>query len=312
MGFLHTGGHYMWEEVNNNRWLRTISDFNFIDVLMYLNRNPKEVLHQVDIENKHVTKAILINEQNIIIRISKQDEFLSLEFVLGHVDVDVVNKVCRYVDEWFDLNRDLRPFYQLASKDQLLSEIVSSHRGLRIVGVNDLFEALCWAIMGQQISLHVAYSLKQKLVTTFGESLIFEEKEYWLFPTPEKIASISLEDLRELSFTQRKAEYLLGVAQLMTEASLIRQRIENLALEQMEKELVAIRGIGKWSANYVMMRCFRHPDAFPLADVGLHNALKKILNQDEKPTMLEIEAMAENWIGWRSYATFYLWRTLQT
>jgi len=311
MGFLHTEGQFMWEK-NESRWLRKTADFNFLDVLVYLNRNPKEVLHQVDLENRCVTKAVSIDGKNIIIRISNQDDYLSLEFLSGDVDADTKIKVGCYVDEWFDLNRDLEPFYQLASKDHLISEVVSSYKGLRIIGVEDLFEALCWAIMGQQISLHVAYSLKQKLVTTFGESVNFKNKTYWLFPTPEKIESISLEDLREISFTQRKAEYVLGVAKLMKAGSLSREQFEGHSLEQMEKELTAIRGIGKWSANYVIMRCFRHPDAFPLADVGLHNALKKLLNRDEKPGMQEIELLAENWTGWRAYATFYLWRTLQT
>lgn len=301
----------MWKEENTNRWLRKITDFNFIDVLVYLNRNPKEVLHQVDLENKCVTKAISIEGKHIIIRVSNQGEFLSLEFLSSDVDTDTKIKVGCYVDEWFDLNRDLEPFYRLASKDKLLNEVVSSHKGLRIVGVDDLFEALCWAIMGQQISLHVAYSLKQKLVISYGKSIRFEDEKYWLFPSPKKIESLSLDDLRKLSFTQRKAEYVLGVAQKIAAGSVSRQQFDGLSLKQMEKELTAIRGIGKWSANYVIMRCFRHPDAFPLADVGLHNALKKILNRDEKPTMPEIDAMAENWTGWRSYATFYLWRTLQ-
>lgn len=84
-----------------------------------------------------------------------------------------------------------------------------------------------------------------------------------------------------------------------------------MSLGEMEKRLTAIRGIGKWSANYVIMRCLRHPDAFPLADVGLHNALKKVLNRPEKPSLDEIERWAEHWSGWRAYATFYLWRTLQ-
>lgn len=302
----------MWKEESHNRWLRKIVDFNFIDTLIYLNRNPKEVLHQVDLDNKCVTKAISIEGKYIMIRVSDQGECLSLDFLSSDVDTDTKFKTGCYVDEWFDLNRDLEPFYQLASKDKLLNEVVSSHKGLRVVGVEDLFEALCWAIMGQQISLHVAYSLKRKLVISYGESIIFENEEYWLFPSPEKIESLSLEDLRELSFTQRKAEYVLGVAQIMTVGSVNRQQFDGLSLEQMEKELTDIRGIGKWSANYVIMRCLRHPDAFPLADVGLHNALKKILNRDEKPTMTEIDALAENWIGWRSYATFYLWRTLQS
>ncbi|MFX3673756.1 MAG: DNA-3-methyladenine glycosylase [Paenisporosarcina sp.] len=300
----------MWEE-NDNRLMRKVCDFNFSDILVYLNRNPKEVLHQVDLENQCVTKAVSIEKEHIIIRVSKKAEFLTIEILSGSIDTKTKIEVGCYVDKWFDLNRDLKPFYDVASQDKLLNEVVSTYKGLRIVGVEDLFEALCWAIMGQQISLHVAYSLKQKLVTTYGESLIYEDKKYWLFPTPEKIGSIGLEDLRKLSFTQRKAEYVLGVAQLLRTGLLSRQHFEGLSLEQMEKELISIRGIGKWSANYVIMRCFRHSDAFLIADVGLHNALKKLLKRDEKPTIHEIESLAEKWIGWRAYATFYLWRSLQ-
>jgi DNA-3-methyladenine glycosylase II len=177
--------------------------------------------------------------------------------------------------------------------------------------VEELFEALSWSIMGQQISLHVAYGLKQKLVTTYGESIVHDNIEYWLFPTAQQISSLTVADLRKLSFTQRKAEYIIGVAELIATGQLNKEQLLMMSLEEMETRLTAIRGIGKWSANYVIMRCLRHPDAFPLADVGLHNALKKVLIRTEKPSLAEIEEWAKNWSGWRAYATFYLWRTLQ-
>lgn len=78
----------------------------------------------------------------------------------------------------------------------------------------------------------------------------------------------------------------------------------------MEKELLSIRGIGPWTANYVLMRCLRNAAAFPIADVGLHNALKHVLGLDEKPTLPHIRQLAEGWKGWEAYATFYLWRVL--
>lgn len=301
----------MWEE-NEMHLFKRVDDLNFSDILLYLNRNPKEVLHEVDLEKQCVTKAVSVYGKPIIILVSILDKRLCIEFPLGNVDAKTKYEIGQYVDEWFDLNRDLQPFYDLTAQDEILRDVVASYKGLRIVGVEDLFEALCWAIMGQQISLHVAYSLKQKLVITFGESITYQDKKYWLFPTTEKIGSISLEKLRELSFTQRKAEYVLGVAQLMTVGTLSHQQFEGLSLEQMEKDLTSIRGIGKWSANYVIMRCFRHPDAFPLADVGLHNALKQLRGRAEKPSIEEIENWSVKWKGWRAYATFYLWRTLQS
>jgi DNA-3-methyladenine glycosylase II len=74
--------------------------------------------------------------------------------------------------------------------------------------------------------------------------------------------------------------------------------------------LVNIRGIGPWTANYVLMRCLRFPSAFPIDDVGLQNAIKHPLGRDKKPTKDEIMKFAGNWTNWESYATFYLWRFL--
>ena len=78
----------------------------------------------------------------------------------------------------------------------------------------------------------------------------------------------------------------------------------------MEQALIRIRGIGPWTANYVLMRCLQMPMAFPIADVGLHLALKQALGWDRKPTIPEIRELAAGWSGWEAYATFYLWRLL--
>jgi DNA-3-methyladenine glycosylase II len=301
----------MWEQ-RGIELRRGIQDFNGNDMLSYLARNQKEVLHRVDMESKSVMKAIRIQQEVVLIKLSIRDQELVLSFPQLIRPTSFVSKVAtEFVDEWFDLSRDLQPFYDLAHRDEILKEVVLAYKGLRIVGVEELFEALSWSIMGQQISLHVAYALKQKLVTTYGESIVHDNEEYWVFPTAQKLASLEVEELRKLSFTQRKAEYIIGVAELIATGQIDKEQLQVMSLGEMETRLTAIRGIGKWSANYVIMRCLRHPDAFPLADVGLHNALKKVLNRSEKPSLDEIEQWAENWSGWRAYATFYLWRTLQ-
>ncbi|MGE6489087.1 DNA-3-methyladenine glycosylase family protein [Paenisporosarcina sp. NPDC076898] len=305
------GGKYMWKR-QGNEMRKSVEDVNWNDLLLYLGRNEREILHHVDREINSVLKAIRIGQEIILIQVS----FIHSELVVTFPQLSIVSDrvteaSAAYVEEWFDLSRDLQPFYSLAGDDEILNGVVSAYKGLRIIGVEDLFEALCWSIMGQQISLHVAYALKQKFVTTYGESICHAGITYWLFPSPERIASLSVEDLRSLSFTQRKAEYVIGVAELMASGQLLKEQFIDLSLIEMEAKLIAIRGIGKWSANYVIMRCFRHPDAFPLADVGLHNALKKVRNESQKPSLEEIERWAEHWRGWRAYATFYLWRTLQ-
>lgn len=91
-------------------------------------------------------------------------------------------------------------------------------------------------------------------------------------------------------------------------------RKEELALEtdygKLLKRLVSIRGIGNWTADYTIMKCFYLNCAFPLADVGIHNALKGILGLNEKPRLSDIQEMTKCWKGWESYAAFYLWRWL--
>ena len=301
----------MWQ-LHGSELRRAIQDVNGDDMLSYLARNQKEVLHRVNLENKSVMKAIQIRNEVVLIKLHILDKELILSFPqLMNPSREVSKSVTDFVDEWFDLSRDLQPFYDLAYRDEILKKVVLAYKGLRIIAVEELFEALSWSIMGQQISLHVAYGLKQKLVTTYGESIVHDNIEYWLFPTAQQIASLTVEDFRKLSFTQRKAEYIIGVAELIATGQLNKEQLLMMSLEEMETRLTAIRGIGKWSANYVIMRCLRHPDAFPLADVGLHNALKKVLNRTEKPSLAEIEDWAKNWSGWRAYATFYLWRTLQ-
>lgn len=80
--------------------------------------------------------------------------------------------------------------------------------------------------------------------------------------------------------------------------------------KQVQSSLLAIKGIGAWTSDYVLMKCFRHPAALPIADVGLHNALKLQLGLERKPAIQEINQLAAYWDGWQAYATFYLWRSL--
>jgi DNA-3-methyladenine glycosylase II len=97
----------------------------------------------------------------------------------------------------------------------------------------------------------------------------------------------------------------------MVEEKLTKEKLLNLSNHKdAEKMLVKIRGIGPWTANYVLMRCLRYPSAFPIDDVGLHNAIKHRLGKELKPTKEEIIKLAVNWTNWESYATFYLWRYL--
>lgn len=284
-------------------------EFNFEECLTFLDRSNLEVLHQI--KEGAVYKLIKVNESLILCKIGFMDNVIKVEFPIGPPSIKFRQKVAEYIWEWFDLEQDLGGFYQVANQDKVLKNLAQKYYGLRIMCIPDLFEALVWAIIGQQINLTFAYTLKKRFVEQFGESLTFEGNTFWLFPSFEKIALINVDDLRKLQFTNRKAEYTIDIAKAMTNGQLTKEvLLQKMDNQQVKKTLMMIRGIGAWTADYVMMKCLHIPSSFPIADVGLQNALKNLLGLESKPTIEEIEELAADWEGWQAYATFYLWRSL--
>lgn len=284
-------------------------EFNFEECLIFLGRSSLEVLYQI--KEGSVYKLIKVKESLILCKIGFSNDAIKVEFPISPVSIHSRKIVAEYIWEWFDLDQDLGEFYQVASQDKVLKKLAHKYYGLRIMCIPDLFEALVWAIMGQQINLTFAYTLKKRFVELFGESLTFEGEKFWLFPSFEKIASINVDDLRKLQFTSRKAEYIIGIAKAMENGELSKELLlQKKDYQQMQKSLMMIRGIGAWTADYVMMKCLHDASSFPVADVGLHNALKNLLGLERKPTIEEIKEYAVDWEGWQAYATFYLWRSL--
>ncbi|MFS0777386.1 DNA-3-methyladenine glycosylase [Neobacillus sp. 3P2-tot-E-2] len=301
-----------WDDTENELKLVLPKEFNFQENINYLSRSNNECLFHI--ADNRIYKAIPIGEETPIIEVNSEDANHLIVRFLGEsvpTSKNLRTDVTQYVREWFDLDRDLRPFYDMAKKDLLLGQAVESFYGLRIIGIPDLFEALCWGILGQQINLSFAYTLKRRLVEKFGRSVMHNGVTYWVFPSPQDIAELPVEELESLRMTKKKSEYLLGAAKLMADGKLSKEMLLEIGdYKSAEKMLVKIRGIGPWTANYVLMRCLRYPSAFPIDDVGLQNAIKHRLGREKKPANDEILKLAVNWTNWESYATFYLWRFL--
>ena len=285
------------------------ASFNFQRCLEFLDRSPLEIMHKVK-KNK-VYKLIYFTGEPVVLKIKQKDNFLIAENLNGgKLNVAWKHAIHNFVVDWFDLDRDLSPFYQMTSNDDILNKVAKNHEGLRLIGISDIFEAISWAILGQQINLNFAYKLKERLVKKYGKSFTHKNETYYAFPHPETIAKLSPEDLRPYQISQRKAEYLIGVAKVIMQGDLDKGSLLKLPAEEAKNKLIKIRGIGNWTANYVIMKCLRYSDGFPLKDVGLHNALKLQMNLPKKPDLTTINKVSAKWQPWRGYATFYLWQTL--
>ncbi|UAL53719.1 DNA-3-methyladenine glycosylase [Bacillus sp. CMF21] len=284
------------------------NDFAFSECLAFLGRSSAEVLHHV--EEGFLLKWIEIDGNRVMMKVSLKQDRLVIEFPDLTPDKFTRVQAAKYIWTLFDLDRDMQPFYELAEKDELLRNVVTKHYGLRIIGIPDLFEALTWAIIGQQINLNFAYTLKRRLIEQFSECHYFEGRQLWLFPKAEVIASLEISDLQNLQFTKRKAEYILGIAREISNGDLSKEKLLRLETDEARSLLLSIRGVGAWTADYVMMKCLMETAAFPAADVGLHHAIKAQLGLERKPSMDELVELSEGWQGWEAYAVFYLWRSL--
>jgi DNA-3-methyladenine glycosylase II len=285
-------------------------EFDFLQCLKFLTRSPLEPCHVV--ENNTLFKLEKFEGQPVLMKIQDhRQKTLLIDFLTPRPKKSVRARVARYVWHWFDLDTDLRPFYRMAKNDPVLNKIVPDFYGLRILTIPSLFEALCWAIIGQQINLAFAYTLKKRFVETFGEKIEVDKNRYYLFPTPQAISRQTVADLKQLQFTGKKSEYIIEVAKKMNAGELSKKKLlAEDGFRAARDNLMQLHGIGQWTVDYVALRCLRDPAAFPVNDVGLQNAVRRQLGLRQKPTADDISKYSDRWRNWQAYATFYLWASL--
>ena len=283
-------------------------EFSFELCLAFLKRSPQELLHRQD-ENS-VTKMLRFGDEKVLFDLRSEGDHLSVDVLTGTPSAEITQAIKDYVIEWLDLQTDLSPFYRLAGKDDLLKGLVKKYYGYRIVGQPDLFESLVWAVLGQQINLSFAYKLKYRFVEQFGESQEFGGHLHYLFPAAQRVSLIKPDQLLALQFSRQKASYTIGIAEAFAKGVMSKEKLNGLPLLQAREELMKIRGIGNWTANYGLMKTFRYPDAFPLEDAGLHNAIRIQLGLKAKPSLQRVKRIFKKYKGWEAYATLYLWKSL--
>ena len=290
--------------------LRAPELFDFGQCLVFLNRSKQERTHWV--LGRCVRRLLKLAGGFLLVDISSPAErVIQIEYLNRKPTQTERSAAEAHVREWFDLDRDLTPFHEMAQQDRLLATLVHHHRGLRLLKIHDLFQALCWAVLGQQINVAFAYTLYRRFVEAFGESYVWNSQTYWLFPTADTVAGLSANSLRALQITGRKSEYIIGIAGALASGEISKTSlVANEDYTQARRTLLRIRGVGPWTASYVLMRCLGDPGAFPIEDIGLHNAIRLQLGRETKPALEEIRRMAESWTNWQAYAAFYLYRSL--
>jgi DNA-3-methyladenine glycosylase II len=299
-----------WDDGGASIFLKLPKEFDFAKCLKFLARSPQEPCHLIN--RNTLYKLLKFEDDPILLKIQPRNKnSLSIEFLTKRPKKSIRAKAAKYVWNWFDLETKLKPFYRMAKSDAVLKHVADTYYGLRIVSIPDLFEAICWAVMGQHINLNFAYLLKKRFVQSFGERFRIDDRIFYLFPTPEMIAKQTVSRFRQLQFTEKKSEYIIELAKKIKDGTLSKNTLlKKDSFKLVKKELMGLHGVGKWTAEYVCLRCLKDPAAFPVDDVGLQNAIKRILRLRAKPSIDEIYKFSKRWKNWEAYATFYLWNSL--
>ena len=288
--------------------LNVPQEFNYQTNLQFLKRSPRELLHVVD--DDAVTKLLRMGNDSILFQVKEGKNKLVVNFLNRDPSTQEKQVVRDYIIEWFDLETDLKPFYAMATEDKLLKDLVEKFHGYRIIGQPDLFESIVWAVLGQQINLQFAYTLKQRFVENFGDRFTWKDRDHYLFPRPDIVATLNDAVLLPLQFSRQKSRYTVNIAEAFASGEISKEKLKGLPLIEAKEKLMAIKGVGNWTANYALMKTFRYPDAFPLEDAGVHNAIKNLKKLKTKPTLDQVRRVFKKYKGWEAYATLYLWKSL--
>jgi len=193
---------------------------------------------------------------------------------------------------------ELEPFYFWARGDEVLHELVARLTGFRPPLAPDPYEALVSAITAQQVSLFSAFAIRNRMIERFGQ----RAAHAYAFPTRERMTGAREEELTELGFSRRKAEYVLGVARSDVDFD----ALHTLSDDEVKATLTSIRGLGEWTADWFLARHLARPRAWPAGDLGLVKAVSAFYAGGRKLSVAEMRAFSDRFEPFQNLSAHYL------
>ncbi len=202
--------------------------------------------------------------------------------------------VAAVVSHLLGLPFDLPRFWAWARDQPVLASLAEPLRGYRPPLTPDPWEMLVTSITAQQVSLHSAFAVRSRLVERFG----VRHEVAWAFPTRERIAAAGEDEIRSVGFSGRKAEYVLGLAR----SELDLAALATLPDDGVAAAITAVRGLGRWTADWFLARCLARDDAWPAGDLGVRKAVSRFYAAGRELSEQETRAVGERFGPWRNIA----------
>ncbi|PLR76946.1 DNA-3-methyladenine glycosylase [Bacillus sp. V3-13] len=283
--------------------LKIAGPYNFD---LVLDRLSLDSLNTVNKEKRAVKVPLVIEREPFVAEITAKGTVDEPEFSISGIENRYKEPAIARLSAIFQWHTPLQQIHQHFQATKL-KDLFTKHYGTPLVLDFDPYSCLLKCIVHQQLNLSFAQTLTERMVKTFG----FEKDGVWFYPQPERLAALKTEDLRALQFSGRKAEYVIGIAREIVEGRLDFSEIEKLPDDEIMAKLIKLRGVGPWTVQNFLLFGLGRPNHFPTADIGIQNALKILFGLDRKPTLEEMEDYKIGWEPYLSYASLYLWRSIE-
>ena len=205
----------------------------------------------------------------------------------------------------------VRPFYDRFRDDALLAPWIGNHLELRVVGRLHVWETLLQIVLSQQINLALAHGMLSDLVERFGRRARIEGERWFVFPTPRRFAVLSVAELRACRLSRAKASTLIGLARAFESGELSDETLRDLADEDAVELLMSFHGVGRWTAEFTLLRGLSRMDVFPAGDLGVIKYLAREISGQRAPAPeADMRRFAERWRPYRGLALIYAYAEL--
>lgn len=226
------------------------------------------------------------------------------------LDTYDLKDVQQFIIRNFGLKEDLSNFYKLAKEDSVLGQVIEDLYGTRLVG-NPPFISMVITICSQNTTLKMAQRMIERIVENFGDILEIDQEVYHCFPTPAKLARCPVEELRKCKVGYR-APYIKNFAQMVHRNKINLQSIEKMSVNEAERVLTTIRGVGPYTARVMLLFAFRKYESF-----WIDSLVRKIFsvlyfNKRKISDKEIIEYVNRKWKEYRGLALFYILRDLDS
>ncbi|MGE5109543.1 MAG: DNA-3-methyladenine glycosylase family protein [Acidobacteriaceae bacterium] len=204
------------------------------------------------------------------------------------------------------LRTNLEPFYKVAAADRHLAPLVQQFRGLKPPRFPNVFEALVNAISCQQLSLTVGIELLNRIAVQCGPALSFEDNQQHAFPRPEDLLRTKAPTFRRLGFSYSKAKFLLTLSREIVAGHFVPEQLQHRDNGIAVEHLTHLHGVGRWTAEYVLLRGLGRTDTFPGDDVGARNRLASWLGLEGPLDYEGVQRAVRRWHPYAGLVYFHL------